>query len=416
MYLRGSRLRMNRRRRPSNPFTIFLLVLLVGAGIYVNQVVVPQTPPLFIPTPTPTRAPESYLSEAEQLVKEGKFNQAIQVYQSAVTVDPNNPAIYLSIARLQIYMDRLQDAIDNAGNALLINPNNVLAHALRGYALGLQGNYLEAESSLAQAIELDTNNAIAYAYMAEVLALKSTSPTGDLETLNRAIEFSRTAQTLGPNLLETHRARGLVLELTGNYSDAINEYEAAIALNPYIPELHIRLGVNYRYLGDYPKATRAFNNAIPLNPADPRAYTFLSRTYATTGEYAQAIQFGEMAIERNPTDPYLYGNLGMMHYRRGDYPKAIEAFRLAVQGGTAANGQTVEGLPLNYWPVSEYYYMYGLALARQGQCGEALPIAQAVIQNVSAEEISVANAQEIINICQRIAEGGPIEPEPTDSP
>jgi len=407
---------MNRRRRPSHPFTIIMLVLLIGAGIYVNQVVVPQTPPLFIPTPTPTRAPESYLTEAEQLVREGKFEQAIQVYQSAVIVSPDNPTIYLAIARLQIYSNNFQEAIDHAGNALLINPNNVLGHALRGYALGLQGNYLEAESSLEQAIELDPNNPVVFAFMAEILALKSTTPAGDLESLNRAIEFSRKAQTLGPNLLESHRARGLVLELTGNNVEAINEYEKAIALNPNIPELHIRLGVNYRAEGDYPKAIRAFNNAIPLNPADPRAYTFLSRTYATQGEFAQAIQFGEGAIERNPTDPYLYGNLGMMHYRRNDFPKAIEAFKMAIEGGIASNGQIVEGLPLDYWPVSEYYYMYGLSLARMGQCGEALLIAQAVIENVSAETISVANAQEIINICQRIAESGLPTPEVTATP
>ena len=65
----------------------------------------------------------------------------------------------------------------------------------------------------------------------------------------------------------------------------------------------------------------------------------------------------------------------------------------------------VEGLPLSYWPVSEYYYIYGLALARQSQCGEALLIARAVMETVAIEEVSVANAQEIINICQQVAEG-----------
>ncbi|GAP08257.1 hypothetical protein ATHL_03159, partial [Anaerolinea thermolimosa] len=43
---------MNRRRRRANPFRLVVLVLLVGAALYVNQVVVPATPPLFIPTPT----------------------------------------------------------------------------------------------------------------------------------------------------------------------------------------------------------------------------------------------------------------------------------------------------------------------------------------------------------------------------
>lgn len=416
MYLRGSKLRMNRRRRTSNPLTIIMLVLLVGAGIYVNQVVVPETPPLFIPTPTATRAPESYLTEAEQLVQQGKFAQAIEIYRSATLADPNNPAIYLAIARLQIYTNKYEPAIENAGNALVINPNNAAAMALRGYALGLSGNYLEAESALNQAIEQDPNNAVPYAYLAEVLAIKSQSSAGDLETLNRAIELSRKAQAFGPTLIETRRARGLVLEFTTNYQEAVEEFSAAIAINPYIADLYIYLGRNYRTLGDYPNAIRAFNNAFPLNPADPLAYTYLSRTYATQGEYANAITYAELAIERKPTDPYLYGNLGVMHYRRSDYPRAIEALRLAVQGGTSPSGAVVEGLPLAYWPVSEYYYMYGLALSRQGRCGEALPIAQAVIEAVSIEQISLANAQEIINICQQVAGGTIATPENTPAP
>ena len=48
---------MNRRRKPFNPWRILLLLILIGAALYVNQVVVPATPPLFIPTPTPTLPP-----------------------------------------------------------------------------------------------------------------------------------------------------------------------------------------------------------------------------------------------------------------------------------------------------------------------------------------------------------------------
>lgn len=416
MYLRGSKFKMNRRRRRSNPFTILILLALIGVAFYINQMIVPQTPPLFIPTPTPTRAPESYISEAEALVKEGKLSQAIEVYKSGSLVAKDNPAIFISIARLQIFLNQYQEAVDNAGNALVINRNNVQALALRGYALGLMGNYLEGEASLNQAINIEPNNPIPYAYLAEILALKSGSLTGDMEARDRAINYSRKAESLGPNLMETHRARGIVLELTSNYEEAVREFEAAVAINPNIAALHIYLGRNYRTLQDYPSAIREFTSAIPLNPTDPLPYTYLSRTYATQGEFANAIQYAELAIELNPTDPYLYGNLGVMHYRNYDFPKAINALRVAVRGGTAKTGETVEGLPLNYWPVSEYYYMYGLALARQEECGEALLIAQAILDGVSIEEASVANAQEIINICEQVASGVEPTPQPSETP
>jgi len=413
MYLRGSKFNMNRRRRRSNPFTILVLVLLVGGAFYVNQVIVPQTPPLFLPTPTPTLSPEAYITEGDRLVVEGKYAQAIELYREALLLNPENPGMFVSIARLQIYLSQFEDALENAGNALVLNPGNAQAMAMRGYALGRTDDFVTAETVLQDAIAIDPNFALPYAYLAEILALRSQTDTGDSDMLNRAIEFSRKAIELDPNLLEARRARGLVYEYTTNYDEAIVEFEAAIQLNPFIADLHIFLAKNYRTIGEDSKAIREYNNAITLNPTDAEPYAGLSRTYAKLGEYANSVSFGEKAVERDPTDPYLYGNLGVVYYRQGGYPRAINTLTIAVSGGTASTGETVEGLTLDYWPVSEYYYMLGLALARQGRCGEALPIAQAVSEGVSIEEFSLANAQEIVNICQQVADGDLVITEET---
>jgi hypothetical protein len=50
--------------------------------------------------------------------------------------------------------------------------------------------------------------------------------------------------------------------------------------------------------------------------------------------------------------------------------------------------------------IMEFYYTYGLALARLNQCGEAVQIAQTILQTVMDDETSVYNAREMINICQ----------------
>ena len=104
MYLNGSKWNMKkkRRRRP-NPWRVLLLLILIGAALYVNQVVVPATPPLFIPTPTPTRDPESFISQADELFEAAKYSQAIAAYEEAIQANPDNPSIYLSMAWSQIY-------------------------------------------------------------------------------------------------------------------------------------------------------------------------------------------------------------------------------------------------------------------------------------------------------------------------
>lgn len=419
MYLRGSKLSMTRRRRRINPLRILILVLLIGAMVYVNQVVVPATGPLFIPTPTPTRSPESYVADAQGLVEAGKIPQAIVAYEAAIKVDPRNPSSYIALARLQIYSGLYAEATTNADNALLLNANSSIANALRGWALGFQGEYLEASASLKQAIDLDPNNPVPYAYYAEVLALQQQSDSGGLGTLDEAIEMSQKAEQLGPNTLEAHRARGLILEITSNYEEAVAELEAAVSINPNIADLHIALGRNYLALEYYDQAVEQFNNAIPLDPTNPLPKWYLSRTYFRAGEFSKAILYGEQAIKDNPTDPYLHGNLGMIYRRAEDLPRAIASLGLAVRGGATEDGAEVAGLPLDYGRVAEYYYNYGLALADNGQCGEALQIAQALLNGVAADEIAVYNAQEMINICAAAAgqpTATPAVPEPTPTP
>jgi tetratricopeptide (TPR) repeat protein len=405
MYLRGSKWSYNRRKKPVNPFRIFVLSILVAGAIYVNQVVVPTTHPLFIPTPTATRSPESYISEAEDYLTNGKMNQAMQSYEKAIQADPTNPSNYINLARLQVYAGKYEDAVTNASNALLLSPNNSMAAAVRGWAISYQGDYLQAESALGQAINEDPNNATAFAYLAEVLANKDQAGKGDLTTLNKAIDYSKKALELNPNLFEAHNARGFILEVTQNNEDAVTEFQKATAINDNIAEAHLSLGRNYRLLGLYDKAIEEFNRANALNPNDPLPLAYIATTYMTVGEYTKAIQYAQQALKADPTDPYMYGNLGTMQYRTKDYPAAIAALSMAIHGGTAEDGSTVEGLPLDYGRVAEYYYMLGLAQARSGQCGDALKISQFLQEGVPDDETAVYNAQEMVNICSGIAEG-----------
>jgi len=407
-----------KRRRRVKPWRIFILLVLIAGVVYVNQVIVPTTPPLFIPTPTATRSPETYISEGESYLAEGKIGPAIQAFEKAISSDPQNPSNYITTARLQIYSGLYSEAATNAENALLLNSNNSMGHALRGWAMGFNGDYLESLSALDQAIELDPNNASAYAYKAEIMIYQTQAGQGDLSTLDDAVDASRTAEAMAPNSLESHRARGTVLEYTGNYEEAALEFAAAIAINPNISDLHLALGRNYRYLQQYDKAVEEFNRANALNPADPMPDTNISRTYATVGEYAKAIQYALQAVKDAPEDPYMHGNLGQMYYRNREYPAAIDALGLAVQGGMTEDSVEVEGLPLDYGRIAEYYYTYGLSLARQGECGEALQISQLLLQGVPNDETSIFNAEAIVEICQEVATSpiAPQEPEATATP
>ena len=390
---------MNRRRRRPNYFgwTIFGLVVLFG--YFFNQVYLPSQPNPFEATPTVTRSPESFKTEAEELFKEGHLSDAIEAYQSAINVSPQDPLLYIAIARLQVWAGQYEEAQANAENALLLSPNNSMAYAVHAWALDFQeGKNSEALASITKALEIDPNNAVAHAYHAEILV-----DSGLFDNYAKAAEESRIAQALAPDLLETHRARAYILSVTGeeNIEAAIQEYEAAIAINPNIAQLHIELGQSYRALEVYEKAITAFTRANTLNPTDYIPDLLISRTHATTGSYQQALQYAETAVKDNPKDANLRGNYGVMYFRNFYYDEAVEQLGLAVNGGRTEDGHTITGIPLSDAPlVVEYYFTYGLARARTNQCGDALQIAQKVRTNVPDDENALFAASEIDRICQ----------------
>jgi tetratricopeptide (TPR) repeat protein len=119
------------------------------------------------------------------------------------------------------------------------------------------------------------------------------------------------------------------------------------------------------------------------------------------GEFAKALQYAGTAVQNNPTDARLRGNFGVMYYRNLLWTEAIEQLRLAVDGGVSPEGDGIEGIPLsNDVRVAEYYYTFGLALARTGQCGEALPIAQEIQAKIPADENAQFAASETLRICE----------------
>lgn len=420
MYLRGSKWSVRSRpRRRSNPIIIAILVGLIGVALYFNQVVVPTIPPIGIPTMTPTRNPESFLNEADQLYREGKLSQSIAAYKQAIASDPYNTATYVTLARIQVFAGQYQDAIVNAQNALLKNPNNPLAHAVLGWAQGFTGDYLAAEASIKRALELDANNALAHAYYAEILINQ-----GNIDDLDKAIEESRIAMQLDPSLLEVRRARGIVLLNTGrdNLDAAINEFKAAIALNSKISDLHLYLGYAYKLKGDNDLAVEELLAAFALNPTDWTSLVEISLAYANEGQYGKAAQYAEQAMKVEPSNPKLHGNLGVMYYRNQEFSKAAKELELAVRGGTTDDGTTVQGLPLDYGSVAQYYWFYGFALAKTNRCNEAVQVFQTLISGVPDDALAVENANAGLELCMELAatstpgQAETVSPEVSETP
>ncbi len=327
MYLSGSKWKMRKKRRRSNPWRVLLLIVLIGILIYVERVVVPSVPPPFIPEPTATQSPVAFVTEAETLFQSGKLAQAEQAYAQAISVDPDEPAHYIALARLEVFLGKYEQAEENASNALLIDENSALAYAVLAWSLDFQGRYVEALEKIELALEMDPNLALARAYYAEILI--DVSPGNYREALDEA----RAAVQMDPTLLEAHRALGYVWEMTGSYAEAIESYQTAVNINPNLTILHMSIGDMYLALNDTTKAIESYTRASVLSPTDVLPYRRLALTHARIGEFGKASQWAEEAMHMDPSDPYLHGDLGRMYYNNNQVLPAIKELGMAIHGG-----------------------------------------------------------------------------------
>jgi tetratricopeptide (TPR) repeat protein len=410
MYLSGSKWNVRRRRPGRNLGRIVLLLALIAGAVYIERFLVPAVPPLFIPTPTPTRSPATFALEAESFFGAGKLAQAEDSYRRAIEVNPTDPGLYVALARVLVFSGKYEEAETEARNALLINPDLPAARAVLGWALDFQGadRLIEAEAEVQAALGADPGNALAQAYLAEILMDQYIGlGSGDYRD---AVAAAQRAVELDPNVVETHRALGYVLESTGNYEGALEEDQRALGINPNLWILHLATGNMYLNLDppDLDEAIQGYLNASAFDPTNPLPLQLIAQAYSRFGEYGKAAQYAADAVSLDPSNPSLRGDLGVMFYKNAEFEAAVEQLNLAVRGGEA-DGATIRGLPID--PASarivSFYYTLGLALARSGACEEASPIFEALLRGVPDDEIAVANATEGLILC------GIVQPTPT---
>ncbi len=403
MHLSGSKWNTKKRRpRRSSPWRVALLLLLIATVIYVERVVVPQTPPLFVVTPIPTRNPATIILEADSLFQAGKLAQAEQAYHEAIAINPQEDDYYTELARIQVFAGRYEDAVTNASNALLLDPNSALANAVLGWALDFQSqsepesaDILEALQKVEKAVELDPNSALVRAYYAEVLIDENVT------AFQQAGEQAQLAVQLNPNLLEAQRAVGYVWERTGNYDLAFEAYQNALRINPNLALIHIAMGNMYFNNGDSQSAVDSYIRASTLAPEDVIPLRLIAQAYARDGEFGKASQYARSAVDLEPSDSRLHGDLGRMYYKNADYDSSIKSLALAIHGGSYLEGIQVAGLPLDPGDplIVDVYSMYGLALAERGQCDLAVDLSEALITGVPDSEVATGNAEEILIRC-----------------
>jgi serine/threonine protein kinase len=112
----------------------------------------------------------------------------------------------------------------------------------------------------------------------------------------------------------------------GNYDDAVENYNKAIALKPELAhEKHVFASGSRE-----PGAVRDYSRLIILNPNDAAAYYNRGNAYYSNQQFDEAIKDYNRAIELNPEDANAYCGRGTAYYDKRDYDRAIADYCIAI--------------------------------------------------------------------------------------
>ncbi len=223
-----------------------LLVVLVGTGIYERS--------------TSSQNGRKALSDGEQMLKGGRYVEAIQSLDRAVAADSSLVDAYLFRARANAALNQTEAAVRDFTKVIQLQPGNAGAFV---------------ERAAVQLAALD--------YQAVI--------TDCGEAIQR-----------NPKLTYAYTLRGMAFRGAGNLPKSLEDFNRAVELAPGL-DTYFQRATTYQSLGEHPKAIADLDQVVSLFPTSPMGYLARAKSRDATGDAAGARgdrETGRRLEERSP--------------------------------------------------------------------------------------------------------------------
>lgn len=158
------------------------------------------------------------------------LDAAIVAYQNAYNLNPNDIDIYLNLGNVFFEKGAYDNALIVYKKALESSPHNARLHCNLGYLYWGKGNIEEAIKEYEKAIKYDNTYDIAYNNLGVIYL-------DDLGRITKAIELFETAKRNNPNYALAHYNLARSIAITGDKVEAAKLYQIAMDINTYTQEL-----------------------------------------------------------------------------------------------------------------------------------------------------------------------------------
>jgi transcriptional activator of cad operon len=171
-------------------------------------------------------------------------------------------------------------------------------------------------------VKLDPWFGLAHAGLANAMSQQALYWGG--ERIDNAYAAATTALRLAPNAPQSHNALGLVQQARGDYSAALESFDAAIRLDPGFVDAIYNTADIYRQRLEFGKASDQYLKVLRNAPGHASAMKRLGFLYLRTGDLFNARIWINRVINDTPMDAYANSQLATLELVAGNTAAALE--------------------------------------------------------------------------------------------
>jgi predicted Zn-dependent protease len=162
----------------------------------------------------------------------------------------------------------------------------------------------------------------------DIPAYMLTHPVSQERVANVELVIRSLGKTVSkPDEFDPLKKIQLIIRAEKRERDAVlGEYQNFVRQNPQNGEALHLLGFAQFLSGDLTQARQNYERALPLKPQDPMLHRDMGRLLTQTGDYASAQSSYERAIALEPKEALTYLYLGELYEKRGDFRSAAGAY------------------------------------------------------------------------------------------
>jgi predicted O-linked N-acetylglucosamine transferase (SPINDLY family) len=262
---------------------------------------------------------------AMALAGKGQFPEAVIAMQRAITIDPRDARLHCNLGLVLVGQSKLDAAIESFQKTVAINPQQADAWNHLGMTLLVRGKGADAEDAIAalkQAHRLRPNNVSTFNQLMDLLRQHN--------HLNEAIECAKAAVSERKDSVEAVLNLSLALTDAGDLEQALGFAEKAVALGPNEARAYLALGHVMGARKQVEQAIVAYEKAIALDPQFVNVYGNLANALRQAARIDDAITVCRRALGVRPDVAAVHVNLGVLYCDVGDVDAALTSVRKAI--------------------------------------------------------------------------------------